>query len=146
MVRRRTIDPTESVAALFGYKLRQHRDLKKWTQSGLADRVGCSPDLISKIERADRGATPETSARFDELFGTGTQFQELQPLAARANIPGWFRRYAEYEQQAMSIRLFSPLLVPGLLQTEAYARTVLKARQPPTELDQLVAARLSRQA
>ncbi|MFI7438126.1 DUF5753 domain-containing protein [Micromonospora haikouensis] len=43
----------------------------------------------------------------------------------------WFRKWAELEQVAVSIRSYQPLLVPGLLQTEAYAQAILDAEAPP---------------
>lgn len=107
MARRRPLDPTESAAALYGFKLRQHRDKHDWTQTALADRVDCSMDLISKIERAERTASTKMSARFDEIFGTAEYFRELQPLAAREILPDWFRPVAEYENSSTALRILN---------------------------------------
>jgi hypothetical protein len=54
--------------------------------------------------------------------------------------------YAEYEQEAASLRLYNPLFIPGLLQTEPYARHVLTNSQRDGDVDQLVASRMARQA
>lgn len=145
MTRRRPLDPSESAAALYGFKLRQHRDKHGWTQTALADRVDCSMDLISKIERAERTATPQMSARFDALFGTGEYFQELQPLAAREVLPDWFRAFPKYEAAANVIRIFELAIITGLLQKEDYIRELLQLEQPPDKIDALTAARLERQ-
>lgn len=60
----------------------------------------------------------------------------------------WFRPWAELEQDAVSLRSYQPLLVPGLLQTEEYARAILNTGGlvPPSEVDQIVASRIDRQA
>lgn len=145
MVNRKRQDPTESAAALFGYKLRKLRDERGLSQVKLADELHCSGDLISKIETAAQVATIDTAASIDQYFGTGETFQELQPLAAKEGLPGWFRPYTDLEQHAASIRIYEHLLVTGLLQTETYARSVLRAGQRGDVLDERVSSRMSRQ-
>jgi transcriptional regulator with XRE-family HTH domain len=142
---RRDVDPTASAAALYAHKLRAHRDGKGWTQESLADRVGCTGDLISKLETAKRSATVEMSRSFDHLFGLDGYFEDLQPLAARELALGWFRPFLEAEAAADSLHIFEPMLITGLLQTEDYARVVLSAGNHPDSVDQLVATRMQRQ-
>jgi transcriptional regulator with XRE-family HTH domain len=143
---RKKQDPTKSAAALFGYKLRKLRDGRGLSQVQLAEELHCSPDLISKIETTALIAKMEMAVAIDEFFGTGETFQELQPLAAKEGLPGWFQPYAEFEQQASSIRIYDPLLITGLLQIEPYARHVLRATQRNGALDQAVSSRMDRQA
>jgi transcriptional regulator with XRE-family HTH domain len=142
---RRDVDPTASAAALYAHKLRRHRDAKGWTQDALADRVGCTGDLISKLETARRAATAEMSRQFDRLFGLDAYFEELQPLAARELALGWFRPFLDAEATAKSFHIFEPMLITGLLQIEEYARVVLSAGNHPDTVDQLVATRMQRQ-
>jgi transcriptional regulator with XRE-family HTH domain len=145
VVNRKRQDPTESTAALFGYKLRKLRDERGLSQVNLADELHCSGDLISKIETAAQVATMDTAAVIDRYFGTGETFQELQPLAAKEGLPGWFRPYADLEQQATAIRIYEHLLVTGLLQTEPYARHVLRPGQRDSALEETVSSRMGRQ-
>lgn len=145
MVNRKRLDPTESVAALFGAKLRKFRDRAGLSQAQLADALGYSNDTISKIETAAQAPSPQLARMLDEHFGTDDQFQELQPLAANAGLPDYFRPYAELEATATSVRVYDHVVVTGLLQTEAYARTVLRPGQRPSALDQTVASRMARQ-
>jgi transcriptional regulator with XRE-family HTH domain len=145
MAPRRTLDPTTSAAALYGYKLREHRDRKGWTQNALADRVDCCTELISKIECAERTASPQMSVKFDKTFGTDKLFQDLQPLAAREILPDWFRPFPKYEAEATVLRIFELTLVNGLLQTEEYARELMRTQHPANKLEELIAARLERQ-
>ncbi|MCO5987181.1 helix-turn-helix transcriptional regulator [Actinoallomurus spadix] len=142
---RREVDPTTSVAALFAHKLRKYRDANGWTQDALADRVGCTGDLISKIETAKRSATTSMSEDFDRLFALDGYFAELQPLAARELALGWFRPFLEAEGTASSMHIFEPMLITGLLQNEDYARAVLAAGNHPDRVEQLVATRMERQ-
>jgi transcriptional regulator with XRE-family HTH domain len=142
---RRDVDPTASAAALYAHKLRRHRDAKGWTQDALADRVGCTGDLISKLETAKRSATTEMSRRFDQIFALDGYFEELQPLAARELALGWVRPFLEVEAVAASLHIFEPMLITGLLQTEDYARVVLSAGNHPDNVEQLVITRIQRQ-
>ncbi|HEY2579627.1 MAG TPA: DUF5753 domain-containing protein, partial [Streptosporangiaceae bacterium] len=83
--------------------------------------------------------------------------EQLLSLASQANRPGWwyrfndilppwFQSYIGLEEAAESIRLYELQFVPGLLQTEAYAATVLMLGDiPPEEMDRHVAVRKERQ-
>jgi len=80
----------------------------------------------------------------EEMFG------RLGTLARRADgsVPAWFADWArDIEAEAQTLRWFEPLIVPGLLQTEAYARALFVTRVglSADEIDSLVAARLARQ-
>ena len=54
----------------------------------------------------------------------------LWPLVSQESLPRWFRPFAEVERTATRIRSWEPLVVPGLLQTEEYARALITAWQP----------------
>ncbi|SFQ32609.1 helix-turn-helix domain-containing protein [Actinomadura madurae] len=145
MVNRKRLDPTESAAALFGAKLRKLRDKAGLSQAQLAAEVGYSHDTISKVETAAQAPSPELAERLDTHFNTDDQFQELQPLAAKEGIPLFFRPYAELESTANAVRVYEPVVVTGLLQTEDYARAVLRPGQHSNAIDLAVAARINRQ-
>ena len=72
-------------------------------------------------------------------------------MARRAfgKFPGWFERdWLPVEREAVSLRWWEPMLIPGLLQTERYARALFEAWQPgcsQEDLEALVAGRLDRQ-
>jgi hypothetical protein len=78
----------------------------------------------------------------------GGTFARLQQHARTTPLPSWFRPYAEIEAVASQIRSWEPALVPGLLQTEEYARGVLATLPNTTEgaVEELVTARMERQA
>src|SRR5918999_5811192 len=111
----------------------------------LGEKVYCTGDLISKIELAVRTPSQQIATDFDRLFGTGEYFQELWHLVNKETLPEWFRPYSDLEAEATSIRTFVLALIPGLLQTEAYAREVFRFGRLPEKADQLLAARMKRQ-
>jgi hypothetical protein len=53
----------------------------------------------------------------------------LWPLVIQEGLPRWFQQYAELEQIATSLRLWEPLIIPGLLQTPEYAQELISAWQ-----------------
>jgi transcriptional regulator with XRE-family HTH domain len=143
--RPRKLDPTASAAALFGAKVRKHREAGGWSQDQLGEKVFCTGDLISKIELAIRTPSRGMAVEFDRLFGTGEYFQELWHLVNKETLPDWFRPYPELEAEATSIRTFGLAVIPGLLQTENYARELFRMGRLPEQIDQLLAARMKRQ-
>jgi transcriptional regulator with XRE-family HTH domain len=145
MVNRKKLDPTESVAALFGAKLRKLRDQAGLSQAELAKEFAYSNDTISKVETAAQAPSTEFAKRADDYFRTGEQFQELQPLAAKEGIPSFFRPYTELERTSGAVRVYEPIAVTGLFNTEDYARALLEPGQRPQNLDQRVSTRLARQ-
>jgi transcriptional regulator with XRE-family HTH domain len=143
--RPRKLDPTASAAALFGAKVRKHREATGWTQEQLGEKVFCTGDLISKIELAVRTPSRPLAVEFDRLFGTGEYFRELWHLVNKETLPEWFRPYSDLEAEASSIRTFGLALIHGLLQTEDYAREIFRTGQTPEKLDELLSARMKRQ-
>jgi ribosomal protein L39E len=77
-------------------------------------------------------------------------YVRLASIARKSNgpIPGWFADWVEIEARATILRWWEPLLIPGLLQTEDYARAVLSTWRWDTadEVDAKVAIRLVRQS
>lgn len=72
---------------------------------------------------------------------------DLWPEPYRRRDLPWFRPWADLEQDATALRSYQPLLVPGLLQTEAYARAMLRTGNllAPAEVEEIVTSRLARQ-
>lgn len=118
------------------------------TQAALAGELHLSRPVLS---RAENPAYPVPS---DEVMtewarATGADLGDLRELAARASggTPEWFGPYLAAEQSATLLRLWSPALVPGPLQTESYARAVLAAYgHAPGRLAELLRVRIERQA
>jgi Domain of unknown function (DUF5753) len=106
-----------------------------------------SRPVIAKAESSSQ-AVPSDPVLAAWAKATGADLQELTQLAQRAKsgVPAWFMDYRVAEQEATSLRLWAPLVVPGLLQTPGYARSLLSARRrTPEQLKALVDARIERQ-
>lgn len=115
---------------------------------------------ISRIETGRRSIRlRDLRALLDIYEIDGAERESLLNLAREAQEKGWWQKYAnvlpgEYstfiglEAEARLIRHYNQSLVPGLLQTEAYARAVTVATRPgesSEEIDRLVSIRLKRQ-
>ncbi len=129
-------------------RLRHYRLAAGFTSHGaFAKRMHVSRSLVSKAESAAYPVpTDPVIAGWAEV--TGAPEDEIAELVkrARAGSPEWFMPYESEEAKAHTLRCWSgPGVVPGLLQTEAYARAILSG-QPytPERLDELVRARMGR--
>ncbi|GAA1216072.1 helix-turn-helix transcriptional regulator [Kitasatospora nipponensis] len=140
------LDPTESVLAFYATDLRRLRLEQNVSQRALAKQALMAPSLLNKIEAGTRLPTMDLSRAADATFGTGDHFARLWKLVIRYAYPSWFRPWVDLEEAATEIRSFEIQLVPGLLQTQDYARAVFAAGRPdPAACEELVAARLERQ-
>jgi hypothetical protein len=86
----------------------------------------------------------EVCRRLDEAWGTGGLLERIYFYATAAHNPDWFLEYLRYKAHALMIRIHEVSWIPGLLQTEEYARAVLTAGRS-AQVDEQVAARLGRQ-
>lgn len=114
------------------------------SQERLAKLAHTTQSMISKVEAAKRVASEDLTRDLDIALKTDGHFARLYPLVIRDAYPSWFLPFVELEQDAVSIRSFENQVIPGLLQTEEYARSMLLAVRPDN-LDDLVAARMTRQ-
>lgn len=121
-----------------------------------------SQSKVYKIESALVGAKPRDLVDLMDLYGVDDPVERdrLADRARMANEPGWWRRYrdvisaqySEYiglETEAYQVETYQPLMIPGLFQTEAYARALAIGAAPdePVErFERKVAVRLARQA
>jgi transcriptional regulator with XRE-family HTH domain len=147
--------------ALFADELKAHRAAHGWTQADLAAKISYSESLIAQVETCRKAPTPELAKALDRVFSTpgftedtpdepgapGT-FGRLVTRLRNLPFPASFRSFAPHEAEAAALNTYQHSLVPGLLQTEAYARAVLETRPNTTadEVDEQVRGRLARQA
>src|ERR1700759_1835789 len=136
---------------VFGAMLRYHREQAGLSRADLARQVSKSVSLIQAIELGQRAATPEVTADLERALaadGALTRLrEEIGDGLGYQPYPSWFQDWVASEREARKLRSFEPSLVPGLLQTEEYARAVFRARFGATdqEIKDQVAARLKRQ-
>jgi hypothetical protein len=113
----------------------------------LARRIGFSHSTVKNIESGYRVPTREQAALLDEVLGTAGTFRRLEARIRAAPISPGFRPFVAAEADARTLKTFEHTVVPGLLQTEDYARTLVEG-YPGLSGDEAaarLAARLERQ-
>jgi transcriptional regulator with XRE-family HTH domain len=138
--------------------LRQLRDDAGLTIEQVAEKLEMSPSTVSRMETAHVGVRPRDLRYLLDMYGvTGGRRDELLQIARERRQQPWWQEFRDLpsmaliglEADASSILQYAVLLVPGLLQTEAYARAVLTAIRLEDERDEIerrVTLRMERQA
>lgn len=144
-------DPETEPRAFLGAELQRGRIAAGYTsQESLAIKLGFDRSVIGKAETGERPPTPEVLAAWCDVCGLDAEmFGRLATLARRSDgpVPSWFESWLEAEREAYTLRLWSPVLVPGLLQTAEYACALFIASGLEEDSAQEhVAVRLGRQA
>ncbi|MGW2897060.1 helix-turn-helix domain-containing protein [Streptomyces sp. NPDC001212] len=137
------------MAALFGSRVRRLRTAAGLTQAELGARTHVVSSRITQIERPS-GAKPTLglARALDAALGADNLLVELWPYVYREAFPDWSRAFMTHSERAVSIKEYAAHVVPGLLQTEAYARAVLSVGRTLNNQEQLeerITARLERQ-
>ena len=147
---------------LLARELRKLRNERGLTNAQVADGMDVRQPWISRIETGVRGIQVKDLKRLLDLYGVepGDYRDKLVSLAREARQRGWWHayrdvlppRYAEYiglETEADEICNFEPLSVPGLLQTEDYARAMIAGglgEMTESEVERRVEVRVARQS
>ncbi|MFF7842792.1 helix-turn-helix domain-containing protein [Streptomyces ossamyceticus] len=143
----RDLDPSSSPRALLGAELRHAREKVDLSQEDLGQQLFVSGSFVSQLEAGMRRMQPDLARLIDIALDTDDFFSRNCKAAAKSKYPEHFAEAAEAEAVATRIREYAPMLIPGLLQTRAYAQAVCIAHQPTApdkEIDKLVSARLER--
>ncbi|MEU6393101.1 helix-turn-helix transcriptional regulator [Streptomyces sp. NPDC046939] len=130
----------------YGDWLRSAREAAGLTQQELAVAAVMTRSHIAHIEAGRRLPSKEDARRLDKALNTGDVLSSFLPDSDVA-IAEHFETAHRLEQQATELREFALSFVPGILQTERYARAVLGPSYPPLgekECDRLVVTRLER--
>ncbi len=145
---------------LLGAQLRRLREAKRISLEEAGNVIRASHSKISRLETGRVGFKDRDVADLLTLYGVVDEKEReaLRTLASRANSPGWWHDYSDVlpnwfeayiglEEAASQIRAYEVQFVPGLLQTEDYARAVtMLAYSNPREINRRVNLRLARQA
>lgn len=140
-----------------GTRLRRLRNDLGMTVEDVADKLLCSATKISRMETGARRPSPRDVRDLCRLYGVSeSATAELMELTRMAREQGWWTQYSDLqlepyiglEQEATSITSYTMYYFPALLQTEDYARAIIKAIAPkmdPNVCQERVEARLRRQ-
>ena len=152
--------PTALRIAL-GIQLRQLRQAAHITTAAAAEVIRATPSKISRLERGRTTARQRDVADLLSLYGITdpAEREELLEMARQTSAPGWWQQYGDVlprwfesyvglETAASVIRSYELQFVPGLLQTEEYARAVISisnAHASAEEIAHRVNLRMRRQ-
>jgi transcriptional regulator with XRE-family HTH domain len=141
-------------------ELRRLREAARLTCEEVAEHLECSASKISRVETGRVSVSPRDVRDMLELYGVPAQQRDsLVQLARDSRQKGWWHAYSDtiqpqfatyvgLESAASEIRVYEVNLIPGLLQTEDYARTIIKAGAMHgnyEEVERKVALRMARQ-
>ncbi|MEJ8643041.1 helix-turn-helix transcriptional regulator [Streptomyces sp. MS1.HAVA.3] len=140
-----TVNPTVSRRRL-GSELRRLREISGMTTQQVAARLLISQPKISLLENGRRLIKPRDVRDLCGLYGVRDQqrVDHLMQLARESGRQGWWNAYDDIpygayiglEAEAAAIRFYDPLVIPGLLQTPAYARAVIAGTIPHATAEQ----------
>ncbi|MBV7245270.1 helix-turn-helix transcriptional regulator [Streptomyces sp. MW-W600-10] len=154
MVNIKQLNPDSSPQAAYGARIRKYREARGWSQDELAPKIGYSSQHISAVETVRKPPTLRFSRKSDQAFGTtGTadSFEREWSEMRNGSLLEGFPEYVGYEGRAVELRLYNLGLVPGLLQTQEYARAVAyghvkRGSITPEQADERVSFLAQRQA
>ncbi|RZU50971.1 helix-turn-helix protein [Krasilnikovia cinnamomea] len=141
-----------------GAELRKYRESARVTIDVVADRLGCSPSKVSRIETGHTSATPRDVKDMLDIYGVeGAASEELVQIAREARQKGWWHPYSTVlvgayvglEAAASSVRAYEQQVIPGLLQSEEYAAAMIQAARSgdtQMEINRRVHVRMARQS
>jgi transcriptional regulator with XRE-family HTH domain len=134
-----------------GSEVRRAREAAGMSQSDLGALVPCDKATVSRVEaglsQPDEAFARACDAAFPQMGGWFTRFY-TDSQTWGAVFPPAFREFAAYEAEAVALWSFEHSMLPGLLQTQEYARAILETHPNVTaeQVTERVAARLARQA
>ncbi|MGW6014436.1 helix-turn-helix domain-containing protein [Streptomyces sp. NPDC055210] len=124
----------------FGEVVKAFRKRARLTQEEFAARVRYSAPTVASIEQGRRFPPPDFVERAEEVLDAfGALRGAARHLSRQPGLASWFRQWARLEETAVSLYTYECRLIPGLLQTEAYARTLFVNQLPPLGDDQIEA-------
>lgn len=146
---------------VLGKRLQQLREKAGLTYEQAGRALDVTHVTVRRMEKAEVGLKLVYVEKLLQTYGVAEQSEvdEFLDLARQANQPGWWHRFRDVlpewfsafvslESESQVIRAYEPHYVPGLLQTENYARAVLRAgmpHAPEEEIRRQVALRMERQ-
>ncbi|HUN32508.1 MAG TPA: helix-turn-helix transcriptional regulator [Trebonia sp.] len=138
---------------VFGQMLTFFRNKASLSLEQLGALVYLSPSQLRKVEGGTRAPSDDLVSRCEAIpemqcHGALRELYDSMVDYLKVGVfPGWFQGWPGKESAAVRLRVFGLVVIPGLLQTEAYARAILSTKVGATsdEIDVDVVSRLARQ-
>ncbi|MCE7082092.1 helix-turn-helix transcriptional regulator [Streptomyces sp. ST2-7A] len=141
-------EPSDSLRT-FGAVLKTFRERAGLTQEQLAPLLGYAPPTVAAVEQGRRLPQRDFIDKAEEVLDAfGTLRAAARHLSRRPGLAAWFREWARLEEEALNLWTYECRVIPGLLQSEGYARTIFENSVPPPDdehVQRQVTARLARQ-
>jgi transcriptional regulator with XRE-family HTH domain len=125
----------------FGRQVRKERLARGWSLDEMAARAGLAAPYWSQIENGKRPPTERVAQACDRVFPERKKYFTEYYEESKSWVPAGFRSFAEHEDRSRKLRVWSPGVIDGLLQTVDYARAMLET--VPGVTDEQVTARLT---
>jgi transcriptional regulator with XRE-family HTH domain len=130
----------------FGEVVKAFRKRARLTQEEFAPLVRYSLPTVASIEQGRRFPPVDFVDRAEEVLDAfGTLKGAARHLSRKPGPASWFRQWAQLEAEAVSLYTYECRLIPGLLQTEAYAQRLFRDQLPPLGDEQVEAQMAARQ-
>ncbi|MEU6578816.1 helix-turn-helix transcriptional regulator [Streptomyces sp. NPDC046805] len=138
-----------SAMKMLGVQVGTGRRAAGLTQRALAEQLMLDEETVASIEQGRRPLKPDLAELLDQLLGTkGMLAAGVANLPEIDQFPLYAEQYMVHEREAVALSWYDNAVLPGLLQTRAYARAVLCERVPvydDDEIDVMTQARIERQ-
>lgn len=150
VARGKDIDGSMSVPTFYGKELRWKREAAGLSLDAFLKGIFYGKTYLSDIEHGVRRMPLDLARHADRVLGTDGFFErncESVRKARRAGHAEYFEKVLDAEKHATTIEEWCPMLLPGLMQTPAYARAVVLATHPLSldeEVEEKVSARMTR--
>ena len=135
--------------ARVGRELARLRARAKMTQTQVGILANVVSAQVSAWENGKRGMTESQAAALDQaLNANGRLVRVWERENSGENLPAWYERSRDFERRVSMLREYQCQIFPGLIQTEDYARTVIRDSLPWTsaaEVEKMVMSRMARQ-
>ncbi|MDT0267705.1 helix-turn-helix transcriptional regulator [Streptomyces sp. DSM 44915] len=118
-----------------GVEVRGARERAGLSQRQFAVGTGFSQSYISKVEHGALIPSEDFARKCDLVLGTSGLFERLRARLVERGHPSWFAPFAKMEREAEEVLDYSLWTLPGLLQTEEYARALFRAGHPEATED-----------
>ncbi|MFE2557935.1 helix-turn-helix domain-containing protein [Streptomyces sp. NPDC059352] len=141
-----------------GQELRKLREAKNMTAEQVAERLLVSQSKISRLENGRRSISQRDVRDLCGVYEVEDErmVDSLMQMAKDSRQQGWWHAFGDIpysvyiglETDAESLRMYESQIIPGLLQTPAYAEAVISGAMPestPTDIDKRVTVRTRRQ-
>jgi hypothetical protein len=138
-------DPETNLWDLIAIELRKQRQERELSLAAVGEIIGRDRSLVAHVEAGETKLQAAHAAKLDEAWSMGKLFSRLVRFAKAGHDVEWFKTNLELEARASELRIWELGWIPGLFQTEGYARAMFEAAGDE-DVEENVTARLNRQA